>query len=128
MRSQTKRRHRAVLRAAQSYVRAAYSDPDLSLAEVAAAAGSSARQLQRIFQEEAGEDFRSYLVQVRMERAVEFLSRTPDPLPVYRVAPQVGYRQASGLRQAFKRVYGYNPSEIQPPPPEYLGTWSATPE
>jgi two-component system response regulator YesN len=118
-----------MLSAARAVIRRRYRDPDLSLAEVAEAVGSSPRQLQRVFRELGGEDFRSYLLRVRMEQATRLLTRDPNPLPVRATARRVGYRQASGLRQAFLRYYGYNPSTIQPAPPEYLGevTMGSTP-
>jgi AraC-like DNA-binding protein len=93
---------------------------DLSLADVSESVGASARQLQRVFREEAGEDFRTFLLRVRMEQATRLLTREPNPLPIHLVAKHVGYRQASGLRQAFLRFYGHNPSEIQTPPSEDL--------
>lgn len=55
-----------------------------------------------------------------MERAARLLSREVNPLPAHVVARRVGYSRDSGLRQAFLRFYGYNPSSIQPPKPEYL--------
>lgn len=119
---ETRDRRRRWLRAAQAAIRREYRDPDLALADVAAAVGVSPRQLQRVFREAGGEDFRGYLLRVRMEKATELLSREKNPLPIRVTARRVGYRQASGLRQAFLRFYGYNPSTIQPPPPEYLGT------
>ena len=118
----TRQRRRQWLRDARAVVRRRYRDPDLSLADVAEEIGVSPRQLQRIFREEGEEDFRGYLLRVRMEKATELLSRRRSPLPIRVTARRVGYRQASGLRQAFVRFYGYNPSTIQPPPPEYLGT------
>lgn len=60
---------------------------------------------------------------VRMERAHRLLSRKTHNLTVRATARQVGYRQASGLRQAFMRFYGYNPSAIQPEPPDYDRFW-----
>ncbi len=81
--------------------------------------GASPRQLQRVFREEGGEEFRSYLLRVRMERARALLTREHDPLPVRVVATRVGYRQASGLRQAFVRFYGHTPSKIQAAGPAY---------
>ena len=121
-RSETERRRRELLRTAQRYVRVWYSDPDLSLIEVAGAVGTSPRQLQRVFREQGDEDFRTYLLRIRMEQAVRLLTRPRNPLPIHRTARRVGYRQHSGLRQAFLRYYGYNPSEIQAPPPSYVGT------
>jgi len=101
-------------------IRSEYRDPDLGLADVAAAVAISPRQLQRVFREESGEDFRGYLLRVRMEKAAELLSRDRNPLPVHVTARRVGYGQASGLRQAFLRFHGYNPSMIQREPPDYL--------
>jgi two-component system, response regulator YesN len=121
-RDETRRRRRTLLRSAQAYIRAQYPDPDLDLRQVAAATGASPRQLQRVFREQAGEDFRGYLLRIRMEAAFRLLTRKRNPLPIYRAARRVGYRQHSGLRQAFLRYYGYNPSEIQEPPPSYVGT------
>lgn len=112
-------RHRAQLRQARAYVRRHYRDPDLTLTDVAAAVGVSARQVQRIFRDQAGEEFRGYRLRVRMERARALLTREPNPLPVRVVANRVGYRQASGLGQAFVRIYGHTPSEIQPAGPAY---------
>jgi transcriptional regulator GlxA family with amidase domain len=116
----TTRRRRQWLRDAYAVVRREYRDPKLELADVAAAVGISTRQLQRVFREEGGEDFRTYLLRVRMTKAAELLSRERNPLPVHVTARRVGYRQASGLRQAFVRFYGHNPSEIQEPAPEEL--------
>lgn len=89
------------------------------LGDIAEDLDCSARQLQRLFTELAGESFSSYLLRVRMERAHRLLSRKKTGLTVRATARAVGYREASGLRQAFARFYGYNPSEIQPEPPEY---------
>jgi two-component system response regulator YesN len=115
-------RHRAQLRDAKALIRRNYRDPDLSLAGSAAELRISSRQLQRLFRQQGEESFRSYLLRVRMERAAVLLSRERNPLPVRLVAKRVGYRQPSGLRQAFVRFHGYNPSAIQPATPEYLGT------
>jgi AraC-like DNA-binding protein len=118
----TTTRRRQLLAHAHSVVRQQYRDPDLTLKDVAREVGASVRHVQRVFREEGSEDFRRYLLRVRMERAAKLLSRQTNPLPVVAVARQVGYRQASGLRQAFVRFYGHNPSAIQAAPAQYLGT------
>ena len=120
-RRKTERRRRALLREAQRVIRERYGEFDLTLTDIAEDVGTSTRQLQRVFAELAGEDFRGYLLRVRMERAHRLLSRKKTGLSVRATASLVGYRKASGLRQAFLRFYGYNPSEIQPEPPEFLG-------
>lgn len=112
-----------MLRSAQGYIKRHLAELDLTLAHLAEAVGTSPRQLQRAFREEADEDFRAYLLHVRMECARALLTREPNPLPVREVCRRVGYRQPSGLRQAFRRYYGVNPSEVQAPPPDYDEFW-----
>jgi AraC-like DNA-binding protein len=123
--SDTQQRRRALLQAAKTVIHARYRDPDLALEDVAGELDVSRRQLQRVFREQAGTDFPAYLLGYRMRRAARLLSRERNPLPVRAVAPLVGYRGPSGLRQAFKRYYGRNPSEVQPPPPDYDILWRA---
>lgn len=112
-RSKTHRRRKALLREAERLIRERYTEFDLGLAEIAKDAGCSTRQLQRVFQELATEDFRGFLLRVRMERAHRLLSRQKNALAVRVAAREVGYREASGLRQAFIRFYGCNPSEVR---------------
>lgn len=122
-RVRTERRRKALLTAAQRAIRERYAEFDLALCDIAKDAGCSTRQLQRVFAELAGEDFRSYLLRVRMEQAHRLLSRKKRGLTVGAAARAVGYRKASGLRQAFVRFYGTNPSTAQSPPPDYDELW-----
>lgn len=57
-----------------------------------------------------------------MDRSRTLLTRTNRPLSIAATARAVGYRNPSGLRQAFVRFYGVAPSAIQPKPVLYLGT------
>lgn len=120
-RRKTERRRKALLARAQQVIRERYSEFDLALHDIAEDIGCSTRQLQRVFAELDGEDFRTYLLRVRMEKAHRLLSRKKTGLSIQATAPLVGYRAASGLRQAFLRFYGYNPSTIQSEPPKFLG-------
>lgn len=114
-RPRTERRRKALLAAAQRVIRKRYAEFDLTLADIAADVGCSARQLQRVFGELAGESFRGYLLRIRMEHAHRLLSRKKRGLTVRATAPLVGYRKPSGLRQAFRRFYDKNPSQVQVP-------------
>jgi AraC family transcriptional regulator of adaptative response / methylphosphotriester-DNA alkyltransferase methyltransferase len=120
-RRKTDRRRKALLQAAERAIRERYAEVDLSLADIAEGVDASPRQLQRVFRELGGTDFRSALLRVRMEQAHRLLSRKKRGLTVAAAAQAVGYRRASGLRQAFLRFFGYNPSEIQPERREYVG-------
>lgn len=120
-RRKTERRRKALLARAQQVIRERHSEFDLALDDIAEEIGCSTRQLQRVFAELDGEDFRTYLLRVRMEKAHRLLSRKKTGLSIRATAPLVGYRKASGLRQAFLRFYGYNPSAVQPGPTKFLG-------
>jgi transcriptional regulator GlxA family with amidase domain len=60
-----------------------------------------------------------------MDHARRLLSRKKGSLSVRAAARQVGYREASGLRQAFVRHFGLNPSDVQPKGPDYSDLWEA---
>lgn len=119
----TIRGRKALLHAAQRAIRERYPELGLSLIDIAEDVGCSPRQIQRVFRELGDTDFRSFLLRVRMEQAYRLLSRKKEPLPIRRTAPLVGYSKASGLRQAFLRFYGCNPSEVQLDPPDYNDLW-----
>jgi two-component system response regulator YesN len=119
----TDRRRKALLQAAERVIRERYPEFDLGLTDIAENVGTSPRQLQRVFREQADTDFRSALLRVRMEQAHRLLSRKKTGLTVRATAQEVGYRHASGLRQAFVRFYGKNPSDVQSPPPNYSELW-----
>lgn len=123
MRRKTDRRRKGLLAEAERVIRDRHGEFGLGLVDVAEDLGCSTRQLQRVFREVGGTDFRSVLLRVRMERAHHLLSRKKGGLTVRAAARAVGYREASGLRQRFVRFYGYNPSEIQPEPPDYGELW-----
>jgi AraC-like DNA-binding protein len=122
-RRKTDRRRKRLLLEAERVIRERYGEFDLSLADIAEDVGASPRQLQRVFREVGGTDFRSYLLKVRMERARLLLSRKTNAPSVRAAARQVGYREASGLRQQFVRYFGVNPSDVQAPPPDYDELW-----
>lgn len=105
---------------AQRSIRARYSELDLGIEDVAADVGTSTRHLQRVLREIGQTTFRQTLLEIRMKKARQLLARKRRPLPIHQVAPRVGYRRPSGLRQAFRRYWGCNPSEVQPAPPEEL--------
>lgn len=115
----SRRDRAALLRAARAEIRRRLQDPDLDLRVVAAAVGASPRQVQRVFAE-SGESFRAYRLRLRMTEAERLLRRG---LPVRVVARRVGYREASGFRQALWRFSGQRPSDLRPPPLDYDELW-----
>src|SRR2546425_903388 len=114
MKTTGEQRRRALLAQAKQVIHMRYAELDLALDDVAAAVGSSRRQVQRVFADVQGEAFRDFLLRVRMERARALLSHDGRFLSVSEVAARVGYRQASGLRQAFIRFWGVAPTAMRP--------------
>ena len=84
---------------------------DISVEDIAAAAMTSPRQLQRVFTEVGNTTVRDYLCDMRMDRADELLRTTE--VPIGAIARQVGYRQPAQFAKAFGRRYGMAPSDVR---------------
>ncbi|TVQ28734.1 MAG: response regulator [Spirochaetaceae bacterium] len=84
---------------------------ELSMAQVAEAAGMSYSHFSRVFKERTGEGFNRYLLRKRMERARAMLSR--PTVRVSEVAYAVGYRSHKHFTRAFRDYYGRTPSEVR---------------
>jgi AraC-like DNA-binding protein len=78
-----------------------------TLAGAARRAGLSARTLRRRFSAETGVSFRAFVNQARVQRAVELLSASDQP--IVEVAFEVGFRSQSAFTQAFRRGMGLTP-------------------
>jgi len=74
-------------------------------------AWTSIGHLERLFREEYGTTFTEYLRQLRMQKAVELLTRST--LPVARIAARVGYEDGSRFAQHFRRQFGLTPREYR---------------
>ncbi|MFD2610862.1 AraC family transcriptional regulator [Paenibacillus gansuensis] len=80
----------------------------LTLEEVAADVGISARQLQRIFRNEGQTTFRGWLEQVRLTRICSDLLN--GERPVEEIALDNGYANPNYLFPVFKQKYGMTPA------------------
>lgn len=80
---------------------------EATLARTARHAGSSARTLRRHFSAETGVPFRVFVLQARLQRAVELLSASSTPIA--QVAFEVGFHSQSAFTQAFRRRTGLTP-------------------
>jgi AraC family transcriptional regulator of adaptative response / methylphosphotriester-DNA alkyltransferase methyltransferase len=106
-RPSTIRRRASLLAEANAIVEREYASR-LSLEDVARRVSTSRRQLQRAYAEVGGTTFRSYLAEVRMDRAAELLARG---VSVRDTARSVGYSQPAQFAKAFRRRHGVPPSE-----------------
>lgn len=94
-----------------SFIRAHYSEEELSVRWLASKAYVSPTYLSRLFKEQTGKSVGQMIVDVRMEHARELLLDTD--LKLQHIAVAVGYRDASYFAKAFKKAVGIMPSEYR---------------
>jgi two-component system response regulator YesN len=88
-----------------------YYAESISLQSVANQINVNPSYLSRLFKQEKGENFISYLTQVRIERAKSFLES--GQYKVYEVADKVGYHNYTYFSKIFKKVVGVSPEEYR---------------
>ena len=71
----------------------------------------SSRQLDRVLQKTYKKSFRKLLVEIRLNRAVQFLIETDDT--VEEIAERVGYTSLSGFYSAFQRMFDCSPNKFR---------------
>lgn len=92
---------------ARRYVDEHYWDKDISLRKAAEMLGVSYGYLSTTFTKTFHENFKSYLVSVRIEKARELLLERR--YKVYEIAEKVGYGSSRYFTDAFKKRYGISP-------------------
>jgi AraC-like DNA-binding protein len=103
-------RHAAALRKVERYLQENYSRK-ISLKEVAEISGLSAPYFSTIFKEEMGENFSSYLNQLRVERAGCLLRETSQSLS--EIAGACGFEDQSWFSKIFKSYTGLSPGKYR---------------
>lgn len=81
------------------------------LSDLADLAGMSEGYLHRVFKEATGHSPIDYLIQLRMQRAMELLSGTT--LPVTEIAFEVGFNDSNYFTRQFKKIVGISPSKYR---------------
>ena len=84
---------------------------DISLQSVARQINVNPSYLSRIFKQEMGMNFVSYLIDIRISQAKALLEN--KQLKVYEVAERVGYHNYSYFSRIFKKVVGVSPEEYR---------------
>lgn len=95
---------------ARSYLDEHYQQP-VSLAQLAAAAHLSPRQLSELFHRQVGMTPHQYLTECRMQQAWRLLETTQ--LSVQSVAERVGYGSASAFSDRFRKHFGQSPMHFR---------------
>lgn len=96
--------------AAVRYVRKHYRE-SISLEQIAREVHLNSEYLSRIFKEEAGCTYSSFLSETRLKKAAYLLSHTSER--IQEIAEQVGYPNVSYFSTTFKKRYGINPYEYR---------------
>lgn len=94
---------------ARQYIHEHYKDKELSLRQVAEALHVSYGYLSTVFTKTFGENFKSYLVAVRIEKSRELLME--HKYKIYEIADLVGYGSSRYFTDAFKKRYGLSPAD-----------------
>lgn len=96
-----------------SFIERAASDENLSVSDIAAAAGISVRYLQEIFAEH-GQTVSHYIAWVRLEEARSILlTESYCRRSISEVAYSVGFKSHAHFSRAFKAAFGCSPTDIR---------------
>ena len=98
-----------IVRAAQ-FITDHYAD-DITIPDIAAAAGYSPNYLSRKFREAAGVGLHEYLSFIRLQRAALELVSTDDTITD--IALRCGFSDGNYFKDAFKKKYGVTPREYR---------------
>lgn len=84
---------------------------EVSMDEVAAAAGFSKGHFQRRFHATVGETPLAYLNRLRLERAAVYLRESP--VPVCEIAAAVGFRDQRYFSRVWRKAFGVSPTRFR---------------
>lgn len=99
-----------LVKKAQDYVHGNYSDEEMSIQKVSQHLHISSSYLSMIFKKETGETFLKYLVQVRLNTAIELLNCS---YKIAEIAERIGYPDTSYFSYFFKKNFGMSPREYR---------------
>ena len=93
------------------YIDAHFCDPKVDIETVCDVAFISVSSLQRAFAKHFGMSPKQYLIQLRMNQALELL--TENELSVKEISFACGFTDEKYFSRAFKKKYGYSPSQLK---------------
>lgn len=99
-----------IVRKVQDYVAENYAS-NVSLEEVAGQIGMNPAYLSRYFKQRTGNTFMEYVLQVRVNKAIELLK--DSTVKVYEVGEQVGYKSMKHFYKVFKKITKVTPSQYR---------------
>lgn len=93
------------------YIRANFTDPELSAEQVADRTGVDKSHLGRLFRAKTGVSYMDYVTNLRMERARLLLA--DGRLTIREIVQQIGYIDDSSFRRKFRAIHGVPVSEYR---------------
>lgn len=99
------------VRIAKEYTKQNYQKKDLSLQEIADAAGISRTYFSKVFKDSTGEKYWDYLSRYRIEKAKELLLNTN--LGQAQISESVGYGSEFHFSRKFKEIVGISPNRFR---------------
>lgn len=103
-------RSKRVVRQVETYLLERYEE-DISLQSTADRFGISPSFLSRIFKEATGRSFSDYLLEIRMNKAMEWLAYTDWPLQ--HISDRLTYSTVQNFSRIFKKMTGAPPGEYR---------------
>jgi AraC-like DNA-binding protein len=85
-------------------------DEPMSLSDAVAASGLSASRLRHLFVEQTGLPFKTYLLWLRLTRALE---RFAAGAPLTQAAHESGFSDSAHLSRTFRRMFGVAPTALR---------------
>lgn len=93
---------------AKEYIASHYAD-NISLEDVANYVFLNASYLSRLFKQYTGENFRDYLINIRINKAVELIHE--NKYKIWEISSMCGYQNPKYFSQQFKHIMGMSPKD-----------------
>ena len=103
-------RESKAIKQAKDFIQKNYS-AKITLDMVSKEVGFSKTYFSKIFTEETGENFTTYLTNVRIEKAKELLTKTE--MRIYEVCEHTGYSNIEHFSRTFKKLVGVSPIQYK---------------
>jgi len=108
---QTQSQYTTMIHHAQEYIDHHYSNPDLSLNQVAAHVNLSPSHFSTVFSQETDSTFKEYLTEIRIKKAKELLRTTT--LKSFEISHKIGYNDPHYFSSVFKKNTGLSPKNFR---------------
>lgn len=103
-------KERDVIRQVKYYIREHYAE-DIKLGKLADMVYMNPYYFSSFFKKETGQNFKNYLIEVRMKAAVKLLMESD--VTSYHLANAVGYKDVKTFVEKFREYYGETPTEYK---------------